>query len=146
ALRGGHNIERDDRNIDGDGHTGLGSLLRRISCLGRIGILLLLRWGRSAALRAGGGLGEYAILSQRQDQNDRQSCEQNYGKNGLHRAPPIAIKNCKFSTTLRSQDSLVAMKRVNLRNPTAMPKTSAHTCMLVSSVIKAKRSLAPECR
>ena len=98
VLRGGDNIERDYGNIYGDSHPGLRSLLCRISRLGRIGILLLLRWGRSATLRSGGGLGEYAILSQRQDQNDCQSCEQNYGENGLHRAPPIAIKNCKFWT------------------------------------------------
>src|SRR5256886_836625 len=129
VLRGGDYIQRDDRNINGNSDAGLGSLLRRVGCLGRIGILLLLCWRRSAALRAGGGLGESGILSQRQDQNGCQSCEQNCGKNGLHRAPPIAIKICKLSTT--PQSSLVATMRVNLRNPTAMPKPSAHTCMLV---------------
>ena len=99
VLRGGDYIQRDDRNINGNSDAGLGSLLRRVGCLGRIGILLLLCWRRSAALRAGGGLGESGILSQRQDQNGCQSCEQNCGKNGLHRAPPIAIKICKLSTT-----------------------------------------------
>src|SRR5216683_235284 len=86
VLGGGDNVERDDGNIDGDGDPGLRRLLRRSGRLRLRRILLLLRGRRSAALRAGGGLGKDGILSQRQDQCGRQNCEQNYGKKGLHHA------------------------------------------------------------
>ena len=91
-LRGGDNIERDDGNVDGNGNSGLGSLLRRTGWLRRIRILLLLRWRGSAALWASGSLGKGGALSQREDQSDSKNCEQNYGKNGLHRALPNTKK------------------------------------------------------
>src|SRR5260370_16246944 len=128
-LRGGDNIERDDRNVNGDGDTGLGSLLSRIGRLGRIRILLLLRWRRSAALRPGGGLGKGGILPRRQNQNGRKNCEQNYGKYGLHRALPDNDQKLQIVDSARPQETLAATNRVRLSNLTAMPNPRADTGM-----------------
>src|SRR4029077_7756806 len=84
VLRGGHNFEGNDGNVDGNGDASLRRLLRRRGCCGR-GRVLLLRGG--TALRARGGLGKDGILGQRQDQTGSENCEQNYGKNGLHHVP-----------------------------------------------------------
>src|SRR5260370_37047364 len=78
-LRGGDNIERDDRNVNGDGDTGLGNLLSRIGRLGRIRILLLLRWRRRPTLRPGGSLGNNGMTPLRRNLHARKTSGQQSG-------------------------------------------------------------------